>query len=478
MLNHITTYYKILDQEERKGNLKFNEEKGVNVSYGEEVRSKSRELKAKREELRTLKKDKSLSKKSVSYQRKTEEFNLEIQQIKDDLTELKRRETDVIAKNIESGKAVITLKESQARGKNVYTYGDLTTLLTCKIVMSELRKQYHVYPSNRNEIVDTLEVHLRAKIQYGIIRSDIKHFFESIPQDRLMKRLYEDGKVSPRIMRYIKRTLYAHNVMTHNAERKGLPRGVCFSSYLAEIYLRSFDESVKNMDGVLFYRRYVDDILILTIKPATPQDINRKIEDAINSIGLELHHGKKTMVAEIYEDSGKCVFDYLGYKFNVSYGHTTVGLSTNKIQKYNLLLNKIFEIYGKTKNYYAKKNSPLKEFLSRIAVLMGNGNLNGRKNFVKTGIYYSNKMLTSLTDLEHLDKTFKALLNDRNKFSIPRALFANDKDYEQEMADFVKNILNKYGFKSGFVTRKSYNHSDFTSIQEDLKHIYLKYSGD
>lgn len=147
-----------------------------------------------------------------------------------------------------------------------------------------------------------------------------------------MKLLYEDGKVSPRVMRYIKRTLYAYNAMTHNAERKGLPRGICFSSYLAEIYLRSFDESVKNMDGVLFYRRYVDDILILTIKPAMPLDTSKQIEETINKIGLELHHGEKSMVAEIYEGCDKCVFDYLGYKFNVSYGYTTIGLSTNKIK--------------------------------------------------------------------------------------------------------------------------------------------------
>lgn len=141
------------------------------------------------------------------------------------------------------------------------------------------------------------------------------------------------------------------------------------------------------------------------------------------------------------------------------------------------MLNKIFEIYGKTKNYYGKKESPLKEFLSRIAVLMGNGNLNGRKNFVKTGIYYSNKMLTDLSDLEKLDNKFNTLLNDRTKFSVPPALFANGRDYEQQMGALINNIINKYGFKKGFVSRRSYIHSNFISIQEDLKHIYLKYSG-
>lgn len=501
MLYPIETYYKILDQEERKGNLKHNEAKGINVSFGEAVRDKSKELRAKREELRELKrslkskvKDKGngkqtkqaalqnsrLNKNSIVVQRKIEELNVEISEIKGELSDLKRKETDKLVKGIESGKAQIKLRKTSARGKDVYTYGDLRSLLICKIVMLELRKQYHVYPSNRNEIIEALTSHLQSKISYGIIRTDIKHFFESVPQERLIEKLYEDGKVSPRIMRYIKSSLFEYNRLTNNDEKKGLPRGICFSSYLAEIYLKAFDDAVKSMDGILFYRRYVDDILILTFGKSSPVEINKNVENKINDLGLKFHHDEKSLVKEMYDDANGIVFDYLGYKFNVAYGKTTVGLSTNKFNRYSLLLHKIFEIYSKTKNCYttkhSSKNPPLKEFLSRIAVLTGNGNLNGRKNFVKTGIYYSNKMLTDESPLEELDKIFSQLLNDRDSFSVPASLFDKDKDYGIQMKQLVMKISDKYGFKSGFEKRRAYNHSNFTTIQEDLKHIYQKYS--
>lgn len=191
MLYPITTYYKILDQEEKKGKLRNNAKNGINVSYGECVLNKSRELKEKRKELRIFKKsaivphkDEKISRKSVAFQQKLEELKLDIEQIKEELIELKRSEIDEIAKEIESGKTMIILQKSKARDNDVYSYGNLSTLLACKIVMYELRKQYHVYPSDRNEIIDALRVHLQSKINFSIIRLDIKHFFESIPQKR------------------------------------------------------------------------------------------------------------------------------------------------------------------------------------------------------------------------------------------------------------------------------------------------------
>lgn len=367
MLYPITTYYKILDQEEKKGKLRNNAKNGINVSYGECVLNKSRELKEKRKELRIFKKsaidphkDEKISRKSVAFQLKLEELKLDIEQIKEELIELKRSEIDEIAKEIESGKTMIILQKSKARNKDVYSYGNLSTLLACKIVMYELRKQYHVYPSDRNEIIDALRVHLQSKINFSIIRLDIKHFFESIPQKTLLDKLYDDGKMSPKVMRYIKRTLYEYNKLTNNSECTGLPRGICFSSYLAEIYLKSFDQAVRYMDGVLFYRRYVDDIIVLTIYPANPHEIVKVIEEKVNLLGLELHRDEKLLVKKIYEGCERNSFDYLGYKFNVSYGSTTVGLSDKKIYKYNLLLHKIFEIYDKTKKMLFKEKIAFK----------------------------------------------------------------------------------------------------------------------
>jgi hypothetical protein len=44
---------------------------------------------------------------------------------------------------------------------------------------------------------------------------------------------------------------------------KGVPRGVGISSYLSELYMENIDNEIRNLQDVIYYARYVDDIFII-----------------------------------------------------------------------------------------------------------------------------------------------------------------------------------------------------------------------
>ena len=63
-----------------------------------------------------------------------------------------------------------------------------------------------------------------------------------------------------------------------------------FSPALAEVYIREFDNKVKNINGLYFYKRYVDDIVLLV----NPNMINidkcwKDIQNIAEEQSLTLH---------------------------------------------------------------------------------------------------------------------------------------------------------------------------------------------
>ncbi|UKK74839.1 hypothetical protein L6471_03810 [Segatella bryantii] len=197
-------YYHMLDQEERKGHLKSTKATGISISYSDEVCEMSILLKEKRKKLRRIKKQV----KKIASSDSCFEVEQEIKDFQEKILLKKHEEIDAIVKKLEHGYINIQLEKTQAKGKVVLTCKDLPSFLTCKIVSIELRRQYHVYPEDRNSIVDALAVHLKSKIHFGVLRTDIINFFESIPQVLLLDKLEKDNKLSKFAIKCIKRTFY------------------------------------------------------------------------------------------------------------------------------------------------------------------------------------------------------------------------------------------------------------------------------
>lgn len=160
-----------------------------------------------------------------------------------------------------------------------------------------------------------------------ICSTDIKTFYDSIQQDRLMKVLGRKMK-SPAALRLVKRAIRTPTVprntrrARHDEFRpeRGVPQGLAISNILAAIYLKEVDEAMKSI-GVAYFR-YVDDVLIYGGKDDVEKAL-RSLRARLRRRGLSLHP----------EVSGKTslkpmttTFGYLGYTF--TWPHVTVREAT------------------------------------------------------------------------------------------------------------------------------------------------------
>jgi len=119
-----------------------------------------------------------------------------------------------------------------------------------------------------------------------ILKADIKHYFEEIDHEALLKiikRKVEDEKV----LWLVERILMA------NKKQKGMPLGNLTSQFFANVYLNELDQFVKHELKSKYYLRYVDDFVIFHESKEQLEfwkyEINKFLEDKLS---IELHPSK------------------------------------------------------------------------------------------------------------------------------------------------------------------------------------------
>lgn len=466
--------WNIMKGEEKRGKLRTD-------YYSQEVKDISEQLKKLRSKLRNGKK----SEQDVIRQ--------DIAELKEALDGKKEVELRLKALEITKGKAKVEIGTQTIKGHKAYVSKNMDTMLVCQIIKQELRRSYKLHPANMDMIIEQIKGLLDNKMLKIVIRADIHSFFESIPQNELVKKLSDDGFVSRKTVKYLKRILYTYNETANILDEKGLPRGLSFSSHLSELYMRPIDERVRRLDGVLFYKRYVDDIFIV----ADPDKCSMAdYWDSINSIfeekELSLHKdSEKRYLAYFDKQTNNAQFDYLGYKFVYKEGRLDICLSNKRYSKYRIMIDAIFEIYAQCSHYrkkyeaenkdghskYCHKDA-LRQLFERIDILTSNGLLSGRKNFVATGIYYTNKYLTDLSQLNKLDDYLSEKIESKEAFCPPSNLFnyGQDNGYEKNVS-LIKYKLHSYSFVKGFNERKIHKSEHFGRILLDLQRIYYSRKG-
>lgn len=460
--------WKIVNEEDKKGKLKKN-------YFSNKVKDKSSELKKKRNDFNNA------SKIGRAY------IKVEIDDIKTSLDELKKNEVAECFNTITNGKAQINITVKKIKNHEIFITDDLITLLVSQIIKLELRRSYRLRPANRDIIIEQIGSLLDNPMPKTIIRADIQSFFESIPQNSIITKLNDDGFISKRTLKYLKRFMYEYNSLKDKKQEKGVPRGLAFSSYLAELYLYSIDNQIKNINGVYFYSRYVDDIIIV----ADPNiaNINEywvKLSDIVHRFGLDLHESStKKFLQELDTSVKNTEFEYLGYCFCYSNSELKIKLSSKRFNKYKSLIDLVFNSYAKSSHFRRGKDKPKEErillrcdslslFIKRLRILTSNGMLSGRKNYVATGVYYSNKFLTDFSQLKDLDHYLINKINDVNSFNPPSSLFNynNENNYNKNIA-LIKKMISNFSFIKGFENRKLHKTARYSKILSDLQKLYL-----
>ena len=316
---------------------------------------------------------------------------------------------------------------------NNHPKGSLDSLcqnLILRKLYKNIKRIYGIGQSNRNLIVKQMVSLLIDGSHKWIIRLDIRNFYESIERSLLMERFQEDGRLNYQSISLLK-NLFANPSIS---EKKGLPRGLSISSVMSELYMKYFDLEVRRMEGVFYYARFVDDIIIFCSSKISQENIWVKIPKLLSNIGLQLNESKSYK----WDNQQKILnLTYLGYTFFPKEKNIIeITIADKKVNIIKTRITKSFVRFAKDGDFDKLKN--------RIKFLTGNFTIYNPSTLlpIRIGIYFNYNMITSKTSLYELDKYYQRLLHCRTGRLGTRLRI--------QMTVIQQKALSKYSFVFGF----------------------------
>ncbi len=209
--------------------------------------------------------------------------------------------------------AIPTLRDRIVlKALNTYLQKNLSNLLSIQVPQQATRDVKKALNSNQYQTV---------------IKIDIKDFYPTIDHTILVNKLI-NLNIEKEAISLIKDAI--STTFTKNHKNKiGIPQGLSISNILAEIYMLDIDNEFGDYD--IFYKRYVDDVLIFCHK-SDSKNIYSKFRNKIEELKLETHEesslSDKTIIKNINEN-----FSYLGYVYNPYNNNTGVNISIRDSSK-------------------------------------------------------------------------------------------------------------------------------------------------
>lgn len=150
---------------------------------------------------------------------------------------------------------------------------------------------------------------------HWVVDADLKGYFDSIPQDKLMEAVetqIADGAVLKLIEQLLGQGVMESGKGWQPTET-GTPQGAVISPLLANIYLNPLDQLMAGQGRQMV--RYADDFVILCQNQQQAQEVLEQLRHWTQAAGLTLHPTKTRIV----DASQKGGFDFLGYHFERGY---------------------------------------------------------------------------------------------------------------------------------------------------------------
>ena len=315
----------------------------------------------------------------------------------------------------------------------------LETMYPAKQAAEAIKSAAHMDTPNRNSIVRALKEALNKRYHHAIYKLDVQEFFESIPHSRLVARLTRPSTLDGVSAQLARQLLSEYEAITGN--ENGLPRGVGLSSQLAELYMSDFDLKVKMHPGVLFYARYVDDVVVVVENEQTLVAVTGVMAGELKTMGLDTNVQKTRHVVTNKEGNYQVTEDveYLGYRFVRSDKKLVTGLTNKRKDRRVKRLQLAIENWiGTNPNGTDPNHGHDGILVDRLRYLAGNTKLLNSKSNVAIGLFHSNSALDeNASELKELDDLLKSFLEA----------------HDSNMTDRVRTRLENISFVDMFASK-------------------------
>ena len=274
--------------------------------------------------------------------------------------------------------------------------------LILRKIYKNIKVVYKLSQADRDKIISQIKILLEETKPYWVLKLDIKSFYESINRNEIVQNLKRDYLLNRQTFDLMEK-IFANPIFSSIT---GVPRGLCISSIMSEIYMKQFDLEVKRINGVYYYARFVDDIILFCNSSSARDDAEKKICSLLNNLKLSLN-SKKVQKWDIESNNN---FTYLGYAFSHddnNNGKLIISIARNKIDKIKTRIVKSFISYTKKHDFQMLRK--------RIKFLSGNIVLN-RKNSLSpifVGIFYNYKKINNKGSLKTIDDFYQKILNSK-----------------------------------------------------------------
>ena len=364
-------------------------------------------------------------------------------------------------------KSLDIVKEGKTRKVYIANKIDKATLI---YLSKRLNAEYNIVYPNRDKIMElsfNLIDSLPRLDNYTIFKFDFKDFFDSVD----IKSVYDKYLEHSNLHSYEKEL-----IIKISKKYKNCVQGLPTSNALIEIVSRDFDERVKAAfaeDGLVFYKRYVDDCILIFNRRIKRDILDKEIDKCrVSTLGKRvlLSPSKTSYQTKL---DGDATFDYLGYSFTRCYWdkakkeeqyyyYFKFGIAASKIEKYKMQLDAMFNAYGLDMNERLLLRR-IQYYDSRIVFY----NYDGSKYINKStwdvrGIINSYRMLRRYVIFD--DRNIKeGSANATYPYRIQKDTYKFLKYYVKEKRDFLsvvpQYLLGKGCFDhnlwSGFIKNKS-----------------------
>jgi RNA-directed DNA polymerase len=160
------------------------------------------------------------------------------------------------------------------------------------------------------QAIARVEAHLAEGCTW-VVDADLKGYFDSIPQDKLMALV--QGKIADRRLLALLEKFLRQGVMESargwEPTQRGTPQGAVISPLLANVYLDPLDQEMVRRERRLV--RYADDFIVLCRTEAEAREVLAEVRWWVEAAGLALHP-EKTKVVDLATGGS---FEFLGWHF-------------------------------------------------------------------------------------------------------------------------------------------------------------------